>query len=378
MGVLKSIRSITSNHLLVLLLLCYSGNPLFVAYGNYQLGFIVCLFLVFVVCLKRGQTKLISSTLLYVSFYMLMSVLHVFGFGNELSPVSFFLVSSLIGCLAIGSVGYEFEKCYVDVMYWLALISLVLFIIFSTTGIVFGIRLTNTEGVSLVFYTQLLSLGELYGRNSGMFWEPGAYQGYLNLALFFLLQKDNSYSDRRKRILILSLALLSTQSTTGYLVFGVIVIYYVLRNKKFSIPKKVILLIIITVAFSYAYFNLDFLQDKITYETSTTEKDKSRVLDYLFYKEAISRNAIFGSGLIDIVSGNGFISFLIAWGIVGVSYYLIALYSNLRRYWTVKDALFFVIVIVICLQGEGFLSYPLFLGLPFMVLKKTLQPLQVN
>lgn len=295
--------------------------------------------------------------------------MHVVGFGNELSPILFFLVCTLIGCLAIGAVGRAFEKCYVDVMYWLALISLVLFAFFSTTGIVYGIRLTSTDGVSLVFYTQLLGYGEIYARNSGMFWEPGAYQGYLNIALFLLLRSEYNVDDRRKRLLVLSLALFSTQSTTGYLVFGTLVIYYVIRNKKMAMPTKLLLLLLTVVVFSFAYTGLDFLQKKIQHETSISELENSRVLDYLYYEEIIRRNVFWGSGLIDIWTGNGLIAFFIAWGVVGVFYYFIAVYSNLRRYWNVKDALFLVIIIVLCLQGEGFLSYPLFLGLPFLVLQ---------
>ncbi len=369
MGLLKRVKSISKNHLLILLLLCFSGNPLFVAYGNYRLGYIVCLCYLVFVCLKRKQSKLIESTLLYLSYFALISVLHIVGYGNELSPILFFITCSLIGCLAIGSVGREFEKCYVDVMYWLALISLVLFAFFSTTGIVYGIRLTSTDGVSLVFYTHLLGYGEIYARNSGMFWEPGAYQGYLNIALFLLLRSEYNVDDRRKRLLVLSLALFSTQSTTGYLVFGTLVIYYVIRNKKMAMPNKLLLLLLTAVVFSIVYTGLDFLQNKIQHETSTSELENSRLLDYLYYEEIIRRNVFWGTGLIDIWTGNGFIAFFIAWGVVGVFYYFIAVYSNLRRYWNVKDALFFVIIIVLCLQGEGFLSYPLFLGLPFLALQ---------
>lgn len=60
-------------------------------------------------------------------------------------------------------------------------------------------------------------------RNCGLFWEPGAFQFFINLA--FLL--GIAYKQLRwGHALVLGIALLSTQSTTGYIVFTLILLGY--------------------------------------------------------------------------------------------------------------------------------------------------------
>lgn len=66
-------------------------------------------------------------------------------------------------------------------------------------------------------------------RNAGICWEPGAYQVFLNLALFFILSRR---ADGRRRgsdiaaIVILVITILSTLSTTGLFVLGVLLVAY--------------------------------------------------------------------------------------------------------------------------------------------------------
>ena len=350
---LSFFKKISRNHLLVLLLLCFSGNPLFVSNGNYQLKFIICLVTFLLICASRNQLNVVLKGLCILSPFVFVSMIHLLGFGNTITPV-----------------GKSFEKVYVDIMYWLAIFSLICFAIFKYTGILYGITLSSTEGVSLIFYTQLFSFGEVYDRNSGMFWEPGAYQGYLNLALLFLLKSDKKGRDKWMKVVVFSLALFTTTSTTGYLVYAVIIIMYVLRSKKLSQSNKFLLLIVITVFFTYEYYNLEFMKEKLEYETSLAEKDKSRVLDYMFFAELFKSNPLVGVGFADIPSGNGFLSFLLTWGVLGTIYYFTLLYNRIRRFWERQDTIVFILILILCLQGEGFLSYPLFLGLPCIILNK--------
>ena len=65
-------------------------------------------------------------------------------------------------------------------------------------------------------------------RNSGFFWEPGMYQGFLNLGILLIIQKDKKNVLDAIRIIVFSLCVLTTYSTTGYIVLcclGVLGIY---------------------------------------------------------------------------------------------------------------------------------------------------------
>ena len=54
-------------------------------------------------------------------------------------------------------------------------------------------------------------------RNAGMFWEPGAFQCYINLALVILFFDKNKeeYNGKKFKLIIFIITLLTTQSTTG-------------------------------------------------------------------------------------------------------------------------------------------------------------------
>src|SRR5205085_12036998 len=75
-------------------------------------------------------------------------------------------------------------------------------------------------------------------RNCGMFWEPGAFSGILTLC-FALNAKylPMLWKNHKLKIIVLILALLTTKSTTGYIVFFITVIFYLVFFIKNNIIK---------------------------------------------------------------------------------------------------------------------------------------------
>jgi hypothetical protein len=58
----------------------------------------------------------------------------------------------------------------------------------------YGLETESISRKSLLFYTSFrLIPGRLIVRNSGMFWEPGAFAGYLILALVFIALKNRKF-----------------------------------------------------------------------------------------------------------------------------------------------------------------------------------------
>ncbi|MEC7646424.1 MAG: O-antigen ligase family protein [Bacteroidota bacterium] len=79
-------------------------------------------------------------------------------------------------------------------------------------------------------------------RNSGIFWEPGILQGYLNI-LFFL---EFSVFKRNKILLVLiAAAILSTYSTTGLFLLMIQLIYFLQKEFKKNIALVLIMIICI-------------------------------------------------------------------------------------------------------------------------------------
>ena len=74
-------------------------------------------------------------------------------------------------------------------------------------------------------------------RNVSIFTEPGIYQMVLNTAIFvllFLRDKLVSFSDKEvgRALVVLAFALISTQSTTGYISICFIILFYLLFEKR--------------------------------------------------------------------------------------------------------------------------------------------------
>lgn len=120
----------------------------------------------------------------------------------------------------------------------------------------------NIAGSSLhtiVFYNIHLYHLENF-RNSGPFWEPGAFAGYLTLAFMFILIM-NQKKFKRKGIVIL-IVILTTLSTTAILalfIFSFFIFYKRIKNVLF---RNVVIAFVVGIGY-YAYFQLDFLGAKI-------------------------------------------------------------------------------------------------------------------
>lgn len=117
----------------------------------------------------------------------------------------------------------KFSEYYIKCMYFICLVSIPCFLI-----AVFNPELARTfcqpgynwqvpVGYSF-FYTWGWN-GVIFQRNSGIFWEPGAFQGFIILALLMLLYEndDCAVKNRKLKLLVFAVTILTTQSSTGYI-----------------------------------------------------------------------------------------------------------------------------------------------------------------
>lgn len=284
----------------------------------------------------------------------------------QIRATFFMVLKIVIGIVLITDIGSSFAKKYVDVIWVLSIISLVGFTLTSIYGVLPGIRCAK-EANSQIVYTQLVGTS-LINRNAGMFWEPGTFAGYLNVALLFCV-----YDDRlnRKTIIPILLALITTFSTTGYIVLFCIILFYLVFVSKAATVKNIIFTIAVGVLAIYLFNNLSFLGDKINGENA--EITNSRMYNYKDYKQVILDNIIIGTSYVDegVHTGNGFLSFLSEVGIVGLLYYFISLISKLSKNIPNRLVFYLTIIFIIILQGECFLNYPFFIALPCLELKKS-------
>ena len=139
----------------------------------------------------------------------------------------------------------EFAKVYIKIILFLSVVSwfylpLILFDIPSplpdfislvdkpySNFVLFGIRHAEITTMLDNFYH--------VDRNSGLFWEPGAFQIFVNTAFYLsILQKQIS----RNRILIFLITILTIASTTGMLVFCLLSVACYSRTKRYRTRRR--------------------------------------------------------------------------------------------------------------------------------------------
>ncbi|WP_286813149.1 MULTISPECIES: hypothetical protein [unclassified Maribacter] len=145
----------------------------------------------------------------------------------------------------------------------------------SITVETFSLRYTNF----LIFTYDTIH----YYRNSGFCWEPGAFGSFLTLALMFnFLINDFKLN---KEALIITLAILTTVSTTAYL--GAFILYF-LRYRVLSRGSK-ITIIIFAVIFALAIPNVPFLGEKVVEIYEQDIRDLKELEQLSVYYEDVER-----------------------------------------------------------------------------------------
>ncbi|MEP2237751.1 MAG: hypothetical protein ABJI22_05270 [Maribacter sp.] len=122
-----------------------------------------------------------------------------------------------------------------------------------------------------------------YYRNSGFCWEPGAFGSFLTLALLFnFLINDFKLN---KEAFIITLAILTTVSTTAYL--GVFLLFF-LRYRVLNKGSKMAI-IVFAIVFAIAIPNVPFLGEKIVEIYDQDIRDLKELEQLSTYYEDVQR-----------------------------------------------------------------------------------------
>jgi hypothetical protein len=232
-------------------------------------------------------------------------------------------------------------------------------------------------------------------RNSAMFWEPGAFAAFILLALVFLGICKDAYSKRfyKTRFFVLTIALLTSLSTMGYVGYLVVLGLHGYWPKAKTVAGNlgwIFVFILATPLVMVAIgkvLSLDFMGKKITaqYERATTRSEpswhQSRFGGVVWRVKYIERRPMFGWGLnpqtryaldpsdqFKTAGGDGISDFVHGFGFVGFGIFAIAAWKGLHALSgnsLFRSSVAFAVILLI-LVGQKMLYYPLFLGLMFL------------
>lgn len=357
------------------LFICASGNPFFIYSGIGKWFSIICAIVIGRLCLKKHKQtsnsklrKIVFATIiLFVCQHLVLEMASLPGDMNFLFKIyAAFLMSSYMG--------ERFRETYFRVMVFISAVSLFFFSVFSLTNVGIGIDFDRYH--TILIYNTLKKSDEI--RNCGMFWEPGAFQGFIMVAFLLYIDKlKELWMQNRRSVIILILAILSTFSTTGYVVFFSFVVLYFFTSYRSNLLFKVLSIVVIGFVFVPLIWNQDFIGEKITSQFENAQMvdestvSWSRAGQMELDKINIARHPIIGNGhLLEsrygkfigkemTGGGNGFTSAINEMGILFIICYFILIFKNLRNY-TSSQKIIFIIICVLLLNGEAFLNHMLF------------------
>lgn len=285
--------------ILVYCLLFVSGSHI---YNQSPNKFLILILIISVLAWALfSDRKINDKFVLYVCVFTgFLLIIHIYT-GNSLSfsSVAGTTIKLLIAYLILKTVGKNIIETYIKVVVFLAVISL--FGYLSDSLLLFDGLIHKLPRVGDLGYEGVFYVFRFWGhidRNNSIFFEPGAYQIFLNVALFMLFFAKTTFSIRMKWIfiLILVVTLVTTFSTTGYLIFGALFCLLIIKSDMVSRHGKIILVGLLVMAFMVftAQFHSVIIEkiDKFMAIQDITDTQDRRSFDALVDIEIFKRNML--------------------------------------------------------------------------------------
>jgi hypothetical protein len=308
----------------------------------------------------------------------------------------FFIVYS-----AVKALKFNLFKIYEYILYLLAIIAMFFWTIQTVLGgdtlfsmlhkipVIDSISYVSGDGLNAILYSVQPTYTSIrysfaIPRNCGFAWEPGAFAVFICLAILINLFFVNSGKEARKRFWVLLVALLTTQSTTGYLIFIVIILFYFLNKN-----LKILLLALPVMVIALVYIaTLPFMSKKVIELIDETKQidlviertigmegefTPQRFTSFLIRYKDFQNNPILGLGPhreeswinkiysnISAISGIG--ELLSGWGIVGFLFFIILSFKSsvyLSRHYKYKGGILVFLIILFISISYSVIFVPL-------------------
>lgn len=374
-----------------------SGNPI---------PLLIPIILTFILCRKYAISFKDKNLYIVLTLYSIWAVCSLIKYGiyttQELSYHFFMIYAIIIAYIHNKVFGYKIVPIYENLMVLLckiAIIGWLIAILIPMSSSFFRLFPETVYGNNVFYlFTWMDPIkGQVYSgiiRNAGCSWEPGRFAIMVVLAVFCNLCQNGVKFKRNKNIWWLLIAVITTQSTTGY--FSIIVLYFIFVFNRFNV-KNIIIIMLFVIPMIYGLMQFDFMGDKIKSRFNNA-KDISRLeetfnwnsklyedgeylgsidrfdaavfewlnfindpilgygrnVEHSYFRTNISNNFVLANGLVKVLSSYGLILGVVFFYILFVSSIKIANSSPIKR----KSAL----ILIICLSAISYpiLSIPIF------------------
>lgn len=214
---------------------------------HYMAIFCICIALGFIITWRKITFKPVAFAFFYfLLFANAISLLVNRDFNSKyIYEMTIILVATFYVVTYSKSV---FIGYFVKIITFLAFFSLITWgiNIVSPQALKMFPNLTNTSGFGFKWcvFSNVCTTRNLgfdgYLRNFGIFREPGVYQIFLNIAIFFVLFCGEKFKRKKSRIVILVLTILTTFSTAGVIITSLLFFIYFIANLKYVGIKNIL------------------------------------------------------------------------------------------------------------------------------------------
>jgi hypothetical protein len=263
-------------------------------------SFFIPIILTLILVVRNKQAFKFTKSILYFGSAIIIWIFFQYIKYAEFYPMTLFLIYNVIMAYVFVSIyGYRIFILYEQYITFFAVISLFFWVIYgiapSLMDNIFSymnlIDFVGTSKSNILIYGVATSSDILGIRNLGFTQEPGFFSVFLIIAIYFNVIINRFVLIGNNNLYILVLALLTTQSTTGYISLFSIVLLYFLQK---SIAAKS-LIIIIMICLVPIIISLPFIGEKLnTYmysessiETAATNSEYQANLNSVYVPQRI-------------------------------------------------------------------------------------------
>ncbi|MCD8013366.1 MAG: hypothetical protein LUG99_09350 [Lachnospiraceae bacterium] len=225
-------RKSISYYVIVYYLLIMSGSLFghFASDSLAKINAVVTVALIFYVVFVSGipiRRDLVSAFLVISVFTYIFRIL----WWNELGSIMGYVGDILI-LISFILWAYVLDyklmiKAFINIMLWMAIFSIIGYVFYDNLVSLAVPVLGSSWKYHFFGIFSIREVGSGSIRSNGLFWEPGMFQGYLIFSMMLLAVKRNRNRMDWIKLIIFALAILTTQSTTGYLLLIVIIMLLV-------------------------------------------------------------------------------------------------------------------------------------------------------
>ena len=378
----KTLRNVLT-FIIVLWMVLSSGAEI-IGY-NETMHVIVLIILYLMFLMVRGSRTIMQPRAL-ISIGLL-SILILINLINDVENISMSMINFDLGFLSklwitlmiASTLDYnKYSRYFINIILGLSFISLLFYTsFFFNPGLIRSLPSLNLtkNNFNYIFY---IYNREQWGidRNYSIFWEPGAFQGFITLALVMLLFSRDSYFNNRRQLVytaIFTVATITTFSTTGYIVLLLLFLAFTIKNIK-VLPLTLIVGVIFYITFDKVILSNVIIQ-KFNKEGIWSTSGERRISDVYVELDMVKTNPFLGVGYHDYFTKKGIVlstqgvtetweggtnslTYLLAlFGLPFVAILIFGLYYFVRFIETRKEIQFILFfIIVILLMGEVFLA----------------------